>query len=61
MTEQVLGAVQPGSLELAREILSLPEQIRGYEGIKEESIEKVKQAAEEKLGRLRGVKVGAPV
>jgi len=42
----------------ALEVAALPDQIRGYEKIKEQSIESVKQAAAQKLAAL---KTGAPV
>ncbi len=61
LTGQVVAAARPDNVDLAREILSLPEQIRGYEGIKEESIAKVQALAEEKLGRLRGAQIGTAV
>jgi len=38
---------------LALEILSLPDQIRGYEGIKEANMKRVKQLAAEKLDALK--------
>ena len=36
----------------ALEIAALPDQIRGYETIKEENIARVKKAAEEKLAAM---------
>ncbi len=41
------------NLPLALEIAALPDQIRGYEKIKEQNIAKVKQAASEKLEALK--------
>ena len=49
LIEQVLDRLTPDNLDAALEIASLPDQIRGYEKIKEASIDKVKKAAEEKL------------
>ena len=37
----------------AIEIASLPDQIRGYERIKEENIARVKKLADEKLAELK--------
>jgi len=42
-------ALEGSDVERALEIAALPDQIRGYEGIKEESIGRVKKAAEEML------------
>ena len=41
------------NLPQALEIAALPDQIRGYEQIKEENIARVKKLAEEKLAELR--------
>jgi indolepyruvate ferredoxin oxidoreductase len=41
------------NLSLALEIAALPDQIRGYEKIKEQNIEKVKQLAVEKLAAMK--------
>jgi indolepyruvate ferredoxin oxidoreductase len=49
LIEDVLARLTPDNLDIALEIASLPGQIRGYEKIKEASIDKVKKAAEEKL------------
>ena len=43
----------PENLAQALEIAALPDQIRGYEKIKEQSIERVKQEAAAKLAGLR--------
>ena len=43
----------PETLPLVEEIAALPDGIRGYEGIKEESIGRVQASAREKLGALR--------
>ncbi len=40
------------NLPQALEIAALPDQIRGYEHIKEENIAKVKKLAEEKLAAM---------
>ena len=53
LIEQVLANLTPESLPLALEIAALPDQIRGYEKIKEESIAKVKKQAAEKLEALK--------
>jgi len=49
LIEEVLERVTPENLPLALEIACLPDQIRGYEHIKMESILQVKRLAEEKL------------
>ena len=51
--ELVRECMQSDNVELAKEIAALPDQIRGYENIKLESIRKVKALAEEKRGELR--------
>jgi indolepyruvate ferredoxin oxidoreductase len=59
LMEQVIANLTPDSLPLALEIAALPDQIRGYEKIKEQNIAKVKQAAAEKLEALRaGLQAG---
>jgi indolepyruvate ferredoxin oxidoreductase len=50
---QVMDRVTDENLAQVLEIAALPDQIRGYEGIKEGNIAKVKKLAEEKLGELR--------
>jgi len=45
LVEEVIATQPPNALD----ILELPELIRGYEGLKEESIRRVKGLAEEKL------------
>jgi indolepyruvate ferredoxin oxidoreductase len=52
LVSRVLDRVTADNLPLAVEILSLPDQIRGYEHIKMASIKAVKQLAEEKLAQL---------
>ncbi len=52
---RVMDRVTADNLRLAIEILSLPDQIRGYENIKIASIKAVKQQAEEKLAQLAQV------
>ena len=51
--EGVLANLTPENLLQALEIAALPDQIRGYEQIKEQNIAKVKQAATEKLAALK--------
>ncbi len=53
LIEQVLANLTPENLPLALEIAMLPDQIRGYEKIKEQNIAKVKQLAAEKLEALK--------
>jgi indolepyruvate ferredoxin oxidoreductase len=52
LVRRVLDRVTSDNLPLAVEILSLPDQIRGYEHIKMASIKAVKQLAEQKLAQL---------
>ena len=54
---QVLDQLNQENLPKALEIAGLPDQIRGYERIKEESIAHVKRLAEEKLRELKPVAV----
>ena len=61
LIEQVLANLSPDNLTLALEIAALPDQIRGYETIKEQNIEKVKQLAAEKLTELKSSRAVAPV
>jgi indolepyruvate ferredoxin oxidoreductase len=53
LMEQVIANLTPDNLSLALEIAALPDQVRGYEKIKEQNIAKVKQAAAEKLEALK--------
>jgi len=53
LIENVIANLTPENLAQALEIAALPDQIRGYEQIKEQSIAKVKQAAAEKLAVLK--------
>jgi indolepyruvate ferredoxin oxidoreductase len=53
--EQVLARVTEENLPRALEIAALPDQIRGYEHIKEENIARAKKCAEEKLAELTRV------
>ncbi len=48
----VMARLNEGNVAKALEIASLPDQIRGYERIKEDSIERVKKLAEEKLAEM---------
>ncbi len=59
--EQVLANLTPDNLSQALEIAALPDQIRGYEKIKEDSIAKVKQHATEKLAALKATPASIPV
>jgi indolepyruvate ferredoxin oxidoreductase len=59
LIETVLERLSPGNLDLALEIAALPDQIRGYERIKEESIAKVRKLAEEKLETMQYASVTA--
>jgi indolepyruvate ferredoxin oxidoreductase len=52
LIEQCLQKLTPANLDLAIELASLPDQIRGYEEIKRESIIRVKALAAEKLGQM---------
>jgi indolepyruvate ferredoxin oxidoreductase len=53
LIEEVLANLTPENLPQALEIAALPDQIRGYEKIKEQNIAKTKQAAAEKLAALK--------
>ncbi|HLH40367.1 MAG TPA: indolepyruvate ferredoxin oxidoreductase family protein, partial [Bryobacteraceae bacterium] len=55
LIERVADQLCQENLPKALEIAALPDQIRGYERIKEESIERVKRLAEEKLAELKTV------
>ena len=61
LIEQVIANLTPENLPQALEIAALPDQIRGYEKIKEQNIAKVKQAASEKLEALRITRARMPV
>jgi indolepyruvate ferredoxin oxidoreductase len=50
---QLLDQVTDENRAKALEIAALPDQIRGYEGIKEENIARVQKAASEKLAEMR--------
>jgi len=50
---QVMDRLTDENLPQAAEIAALPDQIRGYEHIKEENIARVKKLADEKLAELR--------
>ena len=58
LIEQVVANLTPGNLPQALEIAALPDQIRGYEKIKEQNVAKVKQLAMEKLGALKAAQAG---
>jgi indolepyruvate ferredoxin oxidoreductase len=53
LIEEVLEHLTPENLPLAIEIACLPDQIRGYEHIKMESIRQVKRLAQEKLALVK--------
>jgi indolepyruvate ferredoxin oxidoreductase len=53
LIEQVVHNLRPDNLQLALEIAALPDQIRGYEAIKEQSIANVKKLATEKLKAMK--------
>ena len=53
LVRQCLENLTPDNLALAMEIVSLPDQIRGYESIKRESIVQVKGTAAAKLEELK--------
>jgi indolepyruvate ferredoxin oxidoreductase len=57
---EVARHLTSGNQALAIEIASLPDQIRGYEQIKEANIQRVRQLAREKLEALKA-SAGAPV
>jgi indolepyruvate ferredoxin oxidoreductase len=52
LIEQCLRKLTPGNLDAALEMACLPDQIRGYEEIKRESIARVKALAAEKLEQM---------
>ena len=56
---EVMARATPDNLAQALEIAALPDQIRGYEKIKEESIARVKKEAAEKLEALTAQSVPA--
>jgi indolepyruvate ferredoxin oxidoreductase len=58
LIEQVQANLTPDNLPQALEIAALPDQIRGYEKIKEQNIAKVKQQAGEKLAALKAAQAG---
>ncbi len=53
LIEQVVANLRPDNLATALEIAALPDQIRGYEAIKEQSIAQVKRLAAEKLQAMK--------
>ena len=53
LISRVIDQMAEENAAQAIEIASLPDQIRGYETIKEESIARVKKLAEEKLAAMR--------
>ncbi len=59
LIEQVMDRLTEENLPWALEIAALPDQIRGYERIKEESIARVKKLAEEQL--TQSARISGPV
>ena len=59
--EQVLANLTPENLGEALEIAALPDQIRGYDKIKEQNVEKVKALAIEKLAAFKAAHAATPV
>jgi indolepyruvate ferredoxin oxidoreductase len=59
LIEQVLDRVNEENIGKAIEIASLPDQIRGYEQIKEASIDRAKKCAEEMLADMQKAPVAA--
>ncbi len=57
LVEKTIANFTPENEALAIEIVSLPEQIRGYEEIKEKSIESAKKLALEKLAAMQSLPV----
>jgi indolepyruvate ferredoxin oxidoreductase len=57
LIEQCLQKLTPSNLPIAIEVASLPDQIRGYEDIKSESIIRVKALAAEKVAEMSPVAV----
>ena len=53
LIEQVIATLTPENLPVALEIAALPDQIRGYEKIKEQNIATVKRLAAEKLAAMK--------
>jgi indolepyruvate ferredoxin oxidoreductase len=57
LIEECLAKLTPANLAIAIEIASLPDQIRGYEKIKSDSIALVKAQAAEKLAHMSVVQI----
>ena len=57
LIEECLQKLTPGNLAVAIEIANLPDQIRGYEKIKSDSIGLVKARAAEKLAQMSLVQI----
>ncbi|MBL8220591.1 MAG: hypothetical protein JNL62_15260, partial [Bryobacterales bacterium] len=53
LIEEALALLTPENESHAIAIASLPDQIRGYEGIKEANISRVRKVAEEKLSQMQ--------
>jgi indolepyruvate ferredoxin oxidoreductase len=56
LVEEVLEAFAPENVNLALELVSLPEQVRGYEQVKLTSIAEVKALARDKLAGLKSAR-----
>jgi indolepyruvate ferredoxin oxidoreductase len=61
LIEQCLQRLAPGNLPIAIEVASLPDQVRGYEQIKSESVGRVKTLAAEKLAAMSRAESREPV
>jgi indolepyruvate ferredoxin oxidoreductase len=59
LIEQCLQKLTPENLSVAIEIASLPDQIRGYEKIKSDSVVHVKAMAAEKLAQMSRAVIAA--
>ena len=57
LIEQCLEKLTPENLAVAIEIASLPDQIRGYEKIKSDSVTQVKASAAEKLAQMSRISI----
>jgi indolepyruvate ferredoxin oxidoreductase len=60
LIETVMSRMTPENKSLALEIAALPDQIRGYEDIRRQSIAKVKALAAEKMGTMASSLVSEP-
>ena len=53
LIDELQGGLRPDKLDLAVELASLPEQIRGFEDVREDSLEQARTAQAELLARFR--------